>query len=199
MKFSEERLIAELGDDLPRIKRCILLGVQHYQEKLADESAIISGNTRSNYIRDFIVFYAKREFGNDSSVKIVERKRMLTFIFIKSEARIILKFKKFDKYNRTSYSHTLQAIAFSTQGDLFPEYSRDRVNVHAGYKWNETATEIECMIGLPNAIRGHAWCMLIPNMGEIVTTMKKQEKTRVAKPQVRLKVTSIKSENEKAG
>ncbi|MBL1121401.1 MAG: hypothetical protein D8M26_00760 [Ignavibacteriae bacterium] len=178
-----------------KIRNCIVEAVTHYQEKLADESAIISHTTKASYIRDFILENAMRAFANDPNVSIIKKRRMVVFLF-RTNPSIVLKFKKFDKYNRVSYSRTFQAFNFTKQIEMFEDYGKT-INLHAGYKWNETATQIECLIGFPDSERGHAWTVNITDSGIIqqVDTIA-AEVTESVKPKVRLKVKQIKAVNE---
>lgn len=179
-----------------KIRTCITRGVEHYQDKLADESAFISPLTKASYIRDFILDNVKKEFFGDPLIDIKNKRGMITLVF-KTEPYIVLKFKKFDKYNRVSPTRTMQSFSFANQINLFPEYGTT-VNLNAGYKWNETGTEIDCLIGLPNNERRHAWTVIIPDRGEAKELLNDQTLIEPIKPIIKLKVKQIRKSNEKA-
>jgi hypothetical protein len=183
-------ILLKLGTYNSQINECIIDAVQHYQEKLSSESHIISKATSANYIRDHIVENAKKRFSSDPFVDIITKKMMVVFLF-HTNPIIVLKFKKFNKYYRVSYSRSFQSMKYSNQYELFPDYGKT-VHLHVGYKWNETETQVECLFGYPNSITGHAWTEIIPESEKIPfveeKTIFEEEKT---KPTVKLKVKNI--------
>lgn len=179
-----------------KIRNCISKAVEHYQERLAEESAFISPLTKASYIRDFIIENVKKVFFDDASVLIINKHGMITLVF-KTEPIIVLKFKKFDKYNRVSSTRTVQSYDYSNQLVLFPELGTT-TNLIAGYKWNETGTEIECLIALPKDEKRHAWTVNIPNSCEPKEILNfDQEKSEPIKPTITLKVKQIRKYNDK--
>lgn len=195
MDGSKNTIIENLQSYNVKIQNCIGNAVTHFQEKLADESAIISQSTKANYIRDFIVENAKKVFYDDPNVTIHRKRGMIVFLF-HTTPHIFLKFKKFNKYNRVSYSRTMQSFAFSTQEELFTEYNNS-VNLHAGYKWNDTGTQIECLIGYPNGEGKHAWIIYLAD--NISQPLIQNIPTVQTKPQIKLKIKPIENANEKIG
>jgi hypothetical protein len=198
--ITEMQVLANLDGYNNKIQKCIQNAVQHYQEKLSDEAAIISQSTKANYIRDLIVENAQKTFYGDPNVSVIRQRGMIVFVF-STDPHIILKFKKFNKRNRVAYSRTMQAFAFLNQEEeLFPSYQK-QVHLHAGYKWNETGTTIECLIGYPNGEGKHAWIADLSGRisAPLIHIVETQEQTQIPKPQIILKIKPIKETNEKNG
>lgn len=193
--ITETNVLTNLQGYSSKIQKCIQDAVQHFQEKLSDEAAIISQSTKASYIRDFIVENAQKYFYNDSNVTIGRKRGMIVFIF-NTIPYIILKFKKFNKYNRVAYSRTSQALAFTCQEELFPAYENP-VHLHAGYKWNETGTRIECLIGYPNGEGKHAWIAELTD--RVSTPIIHTIEPNVEAPKVRVKIKPIEKTNEQNG
>lgn len=170
-----------------KIQSAIVNAVRHYQEKLSDESLFLSALTKSSYIRDFILKNISELFENEASVEIKRRRGMILLI-IKTNPIIMLKFKKFNKYYRIASARTMQALAYSnqTQGELFPEYS-ETIHLHAGYKWDDSYTQVDCLIGFPTSLTGHSWVTLIPASGDINKVVETTKEEIVRKTNVKLK------------
>lgn len=197
MDFSEKEIRDVLRKQIPIIQDCVLNAVRHYQEKLGGEAGIISKTTIANYIRDFMIEFARQQFSGNKNIIIKKRRGIVVFAFkIKSYPTILLKFKKFNKYNIVSIPNTLSAMAYATQGDLFPDYQQT-VNLFAGYKWNDTATQIDCLISYPNGDKSRAWVAYVSNNADVAPVIEIPEEERPAKP--RVKIINIKKENEKNG
>jgi len=192
---NQEKILEDLKSYSDKIQSCIVKAVQHFQEKLADESAIITQSTKANYIRDFIVENAKKLFWNDPNVSIHRKRGMIVFRF-NTSPHLFLKFKKFNKYNRVAYSRTAQALAFTSQDELFPEYS-NAINLHAGYKWDEMNTKIECLIGLPDGNGRHQWIAYLGNTPN--QTVIENIDTALPEPKVKVKIKQIETAYEKIG
>jgi hypothetical protein len=94
----------------------------------------------------------------------------------------------------------MQALAFSNQqqGELFPEY-RPTVHLHTGYKWDETYTQVNCLIGYPNSLTGHSWVALIPESGDVSSVIETTPENIIEKENKKLeiKIKRIKVKNEK--
>ena len=197
MKTISPEVLKGIEPELEIVNRCILDAVRHYQERLGDESAKHCALTKASYIRDQILENITKEFFGNPIVAIMKKRGMITLAFY-TEPIIILKFKKFDKYNRVCSTRTTQSYMYSNQYNLFEELTRT-INLHAGYKWNETETAIECIIGLPNSERDHAWTVVLQNKSlanELTGT--KTLHTEEIKPKVKLKVKEIRKKNEQA-
>ncbi len=181
-----------------KIQSSIVNAVKHYQEKLSDESLFLSSLAKSIYIRDFILKNITESFKNEASVEI-KRKRGMILLTIKTTPAIMIKFKKFNKYNRIASARTMQALAFSnqSQGELFPDYS-ETIHLHAGYKWDESYTQIDCLIGMPDSLTGHSWITLIPASGDVKKIVETTNEEIVSKPNVKLK-RKEEDVNEKVG
>lgn len=194
MDNSETEVIKNLKDYHTGIMDSIRKAVRHYQERLADESGIISQTTVANYIHDFMVEYAKTYFRGNPNVEVREKRKMVTFIF-KNKSVIILKFKKFNKHRRVSHPNTIQALSFIRQGELFPDF-KETTNLIAGYLWDATMTEVDCLYALPNGKSTLAWIAYIPESTAVTPVIEVVEETTKAKP--KLKTIPIKKVNEKA-
>jgi hypothetical protein len=184
----QEEIMDKINDRYKfKIQSSIVNAVKHYQEKLSDESLFLSPLTKSSYIRDFILKNIIEAFKNEASVEIIRKKGMI-LLLIKTNPVIMLKFKKFNKYYRIAAARTIQAMAYSnqTQGELFPDYS-STIHLHAGYKWDESYTQVDCLIGLPNSLTGHSWVTLIPASGELNKVVETTKDEVVKKKNVKLK------------
>lgn len=169
-----------------------------FQAKLGDDAAILSKTTKANYIRDLIIDNAKKIFYDDPLVEIKEKGRLVIFVFKTQPQYIYLKFKKFNKYNRVAYSRTIQAYKYFNQFELFDERERT-INLHAGYKLDDTGTQIECLIGYPNGDGGHLWTIMIPDKTDVVKISEiEKETTEILKPELKLRVNQIRKANERA-
>ena len=198
MKAISHDVLKGIEPEIEKVHSCIVNAVRHYQERIGDESGTHSPLTKASYIRHQIIENIKKDFFGNPKVEI-KRKRGMTSLVIHTEPIIVLKFKKFDKNNRVCPTRTMQSYMYSNQLHLFPEYSRT-VNLHAGYKWDDTGTMVECIIGMPNSEREHAWIVVLkdrsiaPEATEAKTVFSEE-----IKPNIKLKVKEIRNKNEQAG
>ena len=117
MKAISPDVLKGIEPEIEIVNRCIVDAVRHYQEKLGDESAKHSALTKASYIRDQILENITKEFFGNPKVGIMRKRGMITLVFY-TEPIIILKFKKFDKYNRVCSTRTTQSFMYSNQFNL---------------------------------------------------------------------------------
>jgi hypothetical protein len=165
--LAPNQIFTLLDPYIQKIRDCMTKAVQHYQEKLSNESKDLDQRTISNYIRCQIVKNLNEEFMNDSEIKIREKRGMIV-LTISTTPVILLRFKKFNSKNQIACSKTQQAMAYAGQElSLFPEYM-ETINLNAGYKWlDDIHNKIDCLIGFPSGLRNHSWVEIIPENSNI--------------------------------
>lgn len=192
---SENDLQRELKRYTERIQRSLLAAWEQFKDEQFG-FYYYSPGTRARIMRDLIVEHARMAFSGDKKVRIIDRRGMIVFLLSGSAANIALRFKKFDKYLRCSNARTLQATRFASQYQLFADVLPSVVHLNAGYRTNETWTEIECFIACPDGLRSNAWTINLPNT---IKTEPIVENGSAVAPAARVRVkstTTLKEVNE---
>lgn len=150
--------------------------------------APMRARARASFVFDHIVDSAKRRFADDPRVRCTENKGLFRLIF---ESGVVLRFKKFDRYLRTSGIPTRQHLQYMLQ------YSLDLgkfklVHLVGGYRLTDHQMEIQdILLTCPNGSR-NLWSLEIPQkeLPEIQNITRHDEELPVIRPRAKSKEKS---------
>jgi hypothetical protein len=128
-------------------------------EAAPELKAPMRARARASFVFDHIVDSAKRRFADDPRVRWTEKKGLFRLIF---KGGVILRFKKFDRYLRTSGIATKQLLQYRLQGSLdLGEFTL--VNLIGGYRLKDHQMEIQdILLTCPNGSHNE-WSLEIPS------------------------------------
>lgn len=143
----------------------------------------LKSRSRASFVFDHIVDSAKKRFQNKKGVICTEKKGLFRLIFSNG---IVIRFKKFDKYGRTSSIPTKQSQLFRLQYSL--DLDEVSLNLIGGYRLDEFNKDIRDILITCPAGKSNQWYLEIPPVE--IPNIQTITHTGEAKPRVRAKTSA---------
>lgn len=159
MEISQGDAQAILPPFTPTILEVITTAWTDYQSQYGHVAPVHTPTCRAAIIRDHMVHHARRLFHGMKGARIIENGGLFLVELQNLGKTVILRFKKFNKDERTSNYPTQQAKDYHEQQDL-PFMPEKAARIEAGWQPNELCTAFRALLSHPRGIGLDPWWVI---------------------------------------